>query len=69
MKNDDLIEKVLETNRIMEKPVDDDLVMAILDRVIKHPLDEDRKKAQDQIQELIKNYRRRPDDNNTDEDC
>jgi len=53
MKDEDLLEILIETNRKKEKPVNSNILRNILSIIILNPLDEDRARSQEQIRYLI----------------
>lgn len=50
---EELLEVLKETNSEREKPVNEELLKEILALVMKSPLDEDRKRCQNQIEEIL----------------
>lgn len=53
MKNEELIEVLIETNKKTSKPIDEKILKNILSIVILNPLEEDRGTSQEQIRYLI----------------
>ena len=53
MKNEELIAVLIETNKKMDKPIDEIILKKILSIVIFNPLEEDRGTSQEQIRYLI----------------
>ena len=58
---EEIFEVLKEINEEKGKKVEEDLLKWIIDRVIKNPLDEDRKKCQDQIEKILQEYLREVD--------
>lgn len=54
MKDEDLIQVLMETNKKRENPVDEAILRQILSIVILHPLEEDRGTSQDQMLYFIR---------------
>lgn len=53
MKNSELLEVLLSTNRMLETPVDTSILESILSCVMMNPLPEDRGACQEQIRFVI----------------
>ena len=53
MKNEELLAVLIETNKKMSKPIDENILKNILSIVILNPLEEDRGTSQEQIRYLI----------------
>ena len=53
MKDEELLEVLIDTNKKRENPVNEDLLKSILLIIINHPTDEDRAKSQEKIRFLI----------------
>jgi hypothetical protein len=57
---EELFEVLVKTNQANGNKVDDNLLKEIMVLVKRSPLSEDRSRCQDQIELLIKQYKRRP---------
>ena len=66
MKDEELLNVLIQTNRKRENPVDENILKQILSIVIINPLDEDRGISQEQIRYIISKSGGEKNENNKD---